>query len=37
VGGKRPARLLRRKIDNKDEMKNIEAQEDKDLDEAIKV
>jgi TPP-dependent pyruvate/acetoin dehydrogenase alpha subunit len=32
-----PLKLLRSKIDNKNEMKKIEAQEDKDLDEAIKV
>jgi len=32
-----PLKLLRSKTDNKDEKKKIEAQEDKDLDEAIKV
>jgi len=32
-----PLKLLRNKIENKNEMKKIEVQEDKDLDEAIKV
>jgi hypothetical protein len=32
-----PLKMLRSKIDNKDETKEIEAREDKDLDEAIKV